>query len=749
MMVFAQVASFRIDSWILLWSNLVPICSFTLICFLCSSKIQLTFAKVLSIAYAFVMMAVLVGTGIQITTEGVGSPTSVFVLALSGVFFAAAFLHPRELHNIFYGAVFFLMIPCTYVVMALYSLINLHVINWGTREAAEKAVGGQTTEPKYKIWLRKLRLYPSYPSSLSLCKQENSNNDESVWRIWSHKRRTFDSDSLRKLCEQIQAIDRKLDRIEDRVDNLKSRRLMSLRSTVLSDHHQTSIDESDQTESSIASVSQTVESPKDAATTNKRSAPEIKIIEATPLSNRLGGTSKGGSSGRKSAYSSPSIGGTQPLKEMRPIDPRKYDTKLGQKQLFHQNLMSEEFDDGGSETSMDSFSDTSHFSGRRKGIHRQKWMDMPPFAGGQCEELEDTESQFWIDFLENYLKPIKRSSEEEKNILAGLRSLRNNIALGLLLVNGLLILIIYLLQLNKELLSIKWSVTGTSAMEMRCRTGLANYTIIKWDSDTRKYEQVQEPLKVEPIGFTIILFLSLILIVQTSGMLLHRWQTIQHVLASTVLTCFEKGRTSRLHTSAVLQENAVEIAKVLQKLHDYEHTDMDFGHKYKNKGHNIVLKLEKTLRQTKKPKKLHAAFKTRFLNFTLDKHKRLKGKQKLRGMDDKITRKLLGIHFGQNIHITNRKAAQIAAEEALRLCRSEMMKDADAERASVIGSSPLDPADDIDRAASKLLHRTSAFYEHNRTPKSAISQPCPETSFTPAYLNEFEEDMKEPIQSTV
>ena len=33
------------------------------------------------------------------------------------------------------------MIPSTYVFLSLYSLINLNVINWGTREAVAKATG--------------------------------------------------------------------------------------------------------------------------------------------------------------------------------------------------------------------------------------------------------------------------------------------------------------------------------------------------------------------------------------------------------------------------------------------------------------------------------------------------------------------------------------------------------------------------------------------------------------------------------
>lgn len=39
------------------------------------------------------------------------------------------------------GTIFFLMIPSTYVFLTLYSLINLNVINWGTREAVAKATG--------------------------------------------------------------------------------------------------------------------------------------------------------------------------------------------------------------------------------------------------------------------------------------------------------------------------------------------------------------------------------------------------------------------------------------------------------------------------------------------------------------------------------------------------------------------------------------------------------------------------------
>lgn len=64
-----------------------------------------------------------------------------FVLTMFLIFLFSSIVHPKEFSNIIFGSVFFLMIPSTYVFLSLYSLINLNVINWGTREAVAKATG--------------------------------------------------------------------------------------------------------------------------------------------------------------------------------------------------------------------------------------------------------------------------------------------------------------------------------------------------------------------------------------------------------------------------------------------------------------------------------------------------------------------------------------------------------------------------------------------------------------------------------
>ncbi|CAD6200291.1 unnamed protein product [Caenorhabditis auriculariae] len=153
MLVFAQVAAFGANSTDMMIYNGIPIVFYVLLCFTTESNVQLFYAKMMSIAYAFVMLAVLVATSSQIVLETVVAPTSLFIVTMVMIFFSAACLHPKEFSNILYGTVFFLMIPSTYVFLSLYSLINLNVINWGTREAVAKATGTTAKKAPMERWL--------------------------------------------------------------------------------------------------------------------------------------------------------------------------------------------------------------------------------------------------------------------------------------------------------------------------------------------------------------------------------------------------------------------------------------------------------------------------------------------------------------------------------------------------------------------------------------------------------------------
>ncbi|VDN87663.1 unnamed protein product [Brugia pahangi] len=91
-------------------------------------------AQIIGALFAMLMTAVIVGTVIQMQKDGIMSPHSIFLLFVIGSFFTAAILHPLEFTCITPGILYFLAIPCMYMLLPIYSLCNLNNIAWGTRE---------------------------------------------------------------------------------------------------------------------------------------------------------------------------------------------------------------------------------------------------------------------------------------------------------------------------------------------------------------------------------------------------------------------------------------------------------------------------------------------------------------------------------------------------------------------------------------------------------------------------------------
>ena len=92
-------------------------------------------------------MIVLVGLLKQIAQSGFCSLTAMFFLYVVGVFVVAAILHPQEFFDVLHGFLYFLAIPCTSMLLIFYSLANLHVVSWGTREEY-KPPSLETSSPK-------------------------------------------------------------------------------------------------------------------------------------------------------------------------------------------------------------------------------------------------------------------------------------------------------------------------------------------------------------------------------------------------------------------------------------------------------------------------------------------------------------------------------------------------------------------------------------------------------------------------
>lgn len=125
-----------------LWQSflmaVVPAFIYLLLCYVTTTDFQIRIAAFMSALYAIIMMAVIVGTTIQIAEDSWTSPNAVFLFLLLTIFIIAACTHPQEFWCIVSGALYFLCIPSGYLLLMIYSLCNLNIVSWGTREVEKK-----------------------------------------------------------------------------------------------------------------------------------------------------------------------------------------------------------------------------------------------------------------------------------------------------------------------------------------------------------------------------------------------------------------------------------------------------------------------------------------------------------------------------------------------------------------------------------------------------------------------------------
>ncbi|XP_076459247.1 chitin synthase chs-1-like isoform X2 [Babylonia areolata] len=128
--------------------NLIPVAVFVLLCFVAKTQTQLLYGAILSIVYSLLMMLVMVGLLKQAGEFGFCSITTIFVLSVVSIFLLAAIVHPQEFTCILHGFLYFLSVPSMSMLLIFYSLANLHVVSWGTREGPKPANQGQGQKKK-------------------------------------------------------------------------------------------------------------------------------------------------------------------------------------------------------------------------------------------------------------------------------------------------------------------------------------------------------------------------------------------------------------------------------------------------------------------------------------------------------------------------------------------------------------------------------------------------------------------------
>ncbi|KAM3595956.1 uncharacterized protein V6R79_005913 [Siganus canaliculatus] len=118
----------------------LPPAIFLAVSFKLKADTQITIAAVMSVLYGFLMVVTTITTiSGMVRQNTIMTPSGLFIFTISGFYLIAAIMHPQEIALVFYGLLYVLCIPSTYMLLMIYALVNMNNMSWGTRETAPAA----------------------------------------------------------------------------------------------------------------------------------------------------------------------------------------------------------------------------------------------------------------------------------------------------------------------------------------------------------------------------------------------------------------------------------------------------------------------------------------------------------------------------------------------------------------------------------------------------------------------------------
>uniref|UniRef100_A0A914HDU6 chitin synthase n=1 Tax=Globodera rostochiensis TaxID=31243 RepID=A0A914HDU6_GLORO len=187
------------------------------------------------------------------------------------------------------------------------------------------------------------------------------------------------------------------------------------------------------------------------------------------------------------------------------------------------------------------------------------WMEDDLFKHFETIYLDPDEEAFWREMIDKYLKPINMDPQEVERMQHGLDELRNKTCSAFFMVNLAFIIVVLVLQMQKNFLHIDWPLGPKVNLTMSTALGAGSGP---YEED----ECVISHLQLEPMGFVFIVFFLAILVIQFLAMLFHRFGTLAHIIASTELWCCSRRPIDAISEEELMAQNAVEIARELQAI---------------------------------------------------------------------------------------------------------------------------------------------------------------------------------------
>ena len=457
---------FGMDIIMSLFINAIPIFGFSLACYYADAKFQLALAKLLSLFYIVMMLAVYVGVVVEIVKRGFLSAAAISAYSFFLPLLLAGLLHPEEFYCMLYMPVYLITIPSMYVLLVIYSLFNLNDISWGTREAAkteEEKRREEEEQLEIEEWNQKNSgggLFNTISSGLKFGElgkgaagpSETGSVDFSFGNV------------LRCMCFT------KEDPQETKLDEIKT----SLRSL------------------------------------------------DSKLTNLARGAVTSGPGGRR--RSSVGTGGGRNFRGGigERLGSLKEDESETMSETRPQSLNEEDEMEEPQE-------EIQEARPRRDSLSSPYWIEDERLGNGKVDFLKQTEIMFWKNMIEKYLKPFTPKLVDQLKQKKELAEYRDGFIFTFVLINILYITLVIMLQLGADL-KINWTVFESFSVNNEDGISYAfDYKMPEEKGSIPELTIIRTNVdKLDVIGLFFLAMFSSVVFAQMIGMILHRWQTCRN-----------------------------------------------------------------------------------------------------------------------------------------------------------------------------------------------------------------------------
>ncbi|ODN00837.1 Chitin synthase 1 [Orchesella cincta] len=573
MLVGAFAVAFKLDQWSSFLYNFIPILAFILVCFLCKSDIQLMLAEILTTIYALAMVAVVVAMILQISQDGPMAPSSLFLIIIAASFMIAGLIHPLEFWCLPHGFLYYITIPSMYLLLMIYSLFNLNVVSWGTREGAK-------TKTKQELEAEQKELEQLQKEAEK--KQKKQGLLAGLLPGFGSKKDGKDTDgsfeiSFAGLFKLMCCVKEKPDAGTDKLDSI----------TVTLSEVQKKMDSMEKT-----------------------------LDRQFNFTRRL--SVAGSGSGM--------------------LDP----------------VLEEDIDEAVAHVSLLPVGSGSDSDGdkpkkpktKRDDLMNPVWMEDRELGHFDVDFLSGPEIRFWRAMMDKYLLPLDADKGKEKEMAGKLIDLRNKVAFTFLMCNAVFVILVFLLQLEKNTVHINWPYGADVNV-----TYIANSAEVGVSFDY---------LELEPIGLVFVGVFGMILLIQFIGMCIHRTGTFFHLMALTALEFANKDTKSIENEDKTIKEG-IGLIRKLQKARKAEakKEQQKAGRKSQFPGRRkTITNLERMKNQERPVHDLMRTFSKNFNDPEIRKSSKIfqseKAKQTLEAMKDRRNTVL-----GRRSSVVERRKSQV------------------------------------------------------------------------------------------